>query len=186
MGNNRLASKCQANIGSKWVYKIKQEAEDGTTERYKARLVAKCYNQVKGLDFFDTFSLVAKLTTVRVLLAIASMHNWYLHQLDVNNAFLHGDLNEDVYMEVPEGVICMKENQVCKLKKSLYGLKQARTKWYKKLTSLLVKQGYNQSTSTYFLFTHNSENEFTALLVYMDDVILVGNSLKECLGRSSI
>ncbi|GAU39942.1 hypothetical protein TSUD_149520 [Trifolium subterraneum] len=152
-------------IGSKWVYKIKHKS-DGTVERYKARLVAKGYNQVEGLNFFDTFSPVAKLTSVRMLLAIASIKGWYLHQLDVNNAFLHGDLQEDVYMSIPDGVSCSKPHQ-------------ASRKWYEKLTSLLVREGNNQSSSDYSLFTLSHQGNFTILLIYVDDIILSGTSLDE-------
>jgi hypothetical protein len=97
----------------------------------------------------------------------------------VNNAFLHGDLQEDVYMKIPEGVTCTKSNMVCKLQKSLYGLKQASRKWYEKLTALLVREGYTQSTSDYSLFTLQKDHQFTALLVYVDDIILAGNSMAE-------
>jgi hypothetical protein len=152
---------------------------DGNVDRYKARLVAKGYNQVEGLDFFYTFSPVAKLTTVRLLLALSSINNWHLHQLDVNNAFLHGELQEDVYMEILDGVHCDNPNQVCKLQKSLYGLKQESRKWNERLTSLLLREGYEQSTADYSLFTLTKDANFTALLVYVDDIILAGNDLME-------
>jgi hypothetical protein len=112
-------------------------------------------------------------------LTIDATQNWHLHQLDVNNAFLHGDLQEIVYMKIPEGVICNKPNMVCKLQKSLYGLKQASRKWYEKLIALLIREGYTQSTSDYSLFTLQKDHNFTALLVYVDDIILAGNSMVE-------
>lgn len=162
-------------IGCKWVYKIKRNP-DGTVERYKARLVAKGFSQIEGVDYFDSFSPVAKLVTVRVLISIATMQGWELHQLDVNNAFLHGYLNDEVLMEVPQGYHKADVGQVCKLRRSLYGLKQASREWNAELCSTLLDFGLMQSKFDHCLFTMSVADGFLAMVVYVDDVLITGSS----------
>ena len=111
-------------LGSKWIFKRKMKA-DGTIEKYKARLVIKGYKQKEGLDYFDTYSPVTRITSIRMILAIAALRNLEVHQMDVKTAFLNGDLEEEIYMEQPEGCIVLgQEKKVCKLVKSSCGLKQ--------------------------------------------------------------
>ena len=137
-------------IGSKWVYKVKLKS-DRSLERYKALLVSKGFTQQYGIDFEETFSPVVKMTTIRCIFAVATNNKWPIYQLDINNAFLHGDLSEEVYMRMPEG-LPNPENKVCRLKKSLYGLKLALRQWLGKLVHELQFQGYSQSKNDYHLF----------------------------------
>ncbi|KAL0436865.1 UNVERIFIED_CONTAM: Retrovirus-related Pol polyprotein from transposon RE1 [Sesamum radiatum] len=163
-------------IGSRWVYKTKLN-QDGSIERYKARLVAKGYTQIEGVDFFDSFSPVAKTVTVRIFIAVATAFRWPLLQLDVNNAFLHGHLEEEVYMVPPEGYNKAHGGLVCRLKKSLYGLKQASRQWNVEFTTKLESYGFKQCPHDHCLFTLKKDSLFLALIVYVDDVLLTGNSL---------
>ena len=119
-------------IGCKWVFRKKYHT-NGTLNTFKARLVAKGYRQKEGIDYFDTFAPMARINSIRILFALASIHDLYVHQMDMKTAFLNGDLNEEIYMEQPEGfVLPGNEHKVCKLVKSLYGLKQAPKQWHHK------------------------------------------------------
>jgi hypothetical protein len=164
-------------IGCKWVYKVKKKA-DGTIDRYKARLVAKGYKQRYGLDYEDTFSPVVKAATIRLILSLAVSRGWSLRQLDVQNAFLHGFLEEEVYMHQPPGFTDPKHPDfVCKLNKAIYGLKQAPRAWYARLCSKLIALGFTPSTSDTSLFYFNKDGITVFILVYVDDIIVASSSV---------
>jgi histone deacetylase 1/2 len=163
-------------IGCKWVYKIKRKS-DGRIERYKARLVAKGFKQIYGIDYEDTFSAIVKAAAIRLVLSIAMSRNWCLRQLDVTNAFLHGYLEEDVYMRQPLGYEDKaKLNYVCKLDKALYGLKQAPRAWYSRLCGKLQSLGFVPSKADTSLFFCKKGNHVIFRLVYVDDIIVASSS----------
>ncbi|KAE8725434.1 Indole-3-acetic acid-amido synthetase GH3.17 [Hibiscus syriacus] len=168
-------------ISCKWVYKIKRRP-DGSIERYKARLVARGFSQQYGLDYDETFSPVAKLTTVRVLLALAANKDWNLWQMDVKNAFLHGELDREIYMTQPMGFQSQDHPEyVCKLRKALYGLKQAPRAWYGKIAEFLTKSGYSVTPADSSLFVKANEGKLAIVLVYVDDLIITGDDEAEIL-----
>ena len=110
-------------IGCKWIFKKKLNL-DGSIDKYKARLVAKGFTQKQNIDYFDTYAPVTRISSIRILIALASIYKLYIHQMDVKTAFLNGDLEEEIYMVQPEGCVVLDQgNKVCKLLKSLYGLK---------------------------------------------------------------
>ncbi|KAL0539558.1 hypothetical protein IC582_023774 [Cucumis melo] len=159
-------------VGCKWVFTLKYKA-DGTLDRHKARLVAKGFTHTYGVDYSETFSPVAKLNTVKFLLSIAVNKDWLLYQRDVKNAFLNGDLVEEVYMSPPPGFEAQFGQQVSKLRKSLYGLKQSPRAWFDRFTTFVKSQGCSQGHSDHTLFTKVSETrKIATLIVYVDDIIL--------------
>ena len=138
-------SKGKRVVGCKWVYQKKEAISEKDTEKYKARLVAKGYSQKEGINYNEIFSPVVKHTSIRIILAMVARYNLELEQLDVKTAFLHGDLEEDIYMAQPEGFKeAGKEDCVCKLKKSLYGLKQSPQQWYKRFDSFMIQKGFTR------------------------------------------
>jgi hypothetical protein len=164
-------------IGCKWVYKIKQDS-NGNIIKYKARLVAKGYTQKQGIDFSETFAPTVKYNTIRLMIAIAALKGYSITQLDISNAYLHADIDEDIYMEQPEGF--KKENKgeklYCKLRKSIYGLKQSARNWNSLLDKWFKSNGFIQSIKEPCLYTHNKDGIYLALAIYVDDIIIISNN----------
>ena len=170
-------------ITGKWIFTFKPGYKE-VAPRFKARFVARGYSQIYGLDFVDTYSPVVKHYSLRAVLAIAAAKNLEMIQLDIKTAFLNGDLQEEIYMEQPEGfVIPGKEKHVCRLLKSLYGLKQASRAWNQKFHAFIVKFGLTQSKAdpcVYFRHQRQGEadEEFTVLIIYGDDGIIFSSREK--------
>uniref|UniRef100_A0A803PU39 Integrase catalytic domain-containing protein n=1 Tax=Cannabis sativa TaxID=3483 RepID=A0A803PU39_CANSA len=162
-------------IGCKWIFRVKLN-EDGSVNRYKARLLAKGFHQQAGFDFSESFIPVVKVVTIQVVLTVAITNEWTIRKLDINNDFLNGDLHEKIYMEQPPGFVDPKyPNYVYKLNKALYGLKQAPRAWFEKLSNVLVQHGFQFSKANQSLFLKYSKTSCIYILAYVDDILVKGS-----------
>lgn len=162
-------------IGCKWIYKTKRGV-DGKIDKYKARLVAKEYSQQEGIDYNETFSPVSTKDAFRVLMALVAHFNLELHQMDVKTAFLNGDLEVDIYMFQLEGFIC-DDKKVCKLNKSIYGLKQSSRKWNLKFDSVITKFGFEENQLDECVYSKISGSHYISLILYVDDILLASSNV---------
>ncbi|KAM2628105.1 hypothetical protein TB2_001483 [Malus domestica] len=168
-------------IGCKWVYAKKEYADEKSNVRFKARLVSKGYAQKKGIDYNEIFSPVVKHSSIRIMLALVAQYDLELVQLDVKTAFLYGDLNEEIYMCQPDGYIVKgNENLFCKLKKSLYGLKQSPRQWYLRFDKFMRGQNYSRSQYDHYVyFKKLQDGSFIYLLIYVDDMLIASKNVEE-------
>jgi hypothetical protein len=161
-------------VRCRWVYRTKS-AMDGPIRKYKVRLVAKGFQQVHGIDYDEAFALVAKMDSIRLTISIAASKGWEVHQMDVKNAFLHGDLSEEIYKEQPQGFM-QDSYLVCGLKKSFYGLKKALTTWYAKIDSYLLSQNFVRCKSDPNFYMLRTVDSLLLLILYVDDLLITGCS----------
>ncbi|KAD4982105.1 hypothetical protein E3N88_18776 [Mikania micrantha] len=164
-------------LGCKWIFKKKMKV-DGSIDKFKARLVIQGFRQKEGIDYFDTYTPVARISTIILLIALGAIHNLVIHQMDVKTAFLNGDLDEEIYMKQPEGfVLPGNEHKVCKLVKSLYGLKQAPKQWQQKFDDVVLSSGYvlNQSDKCVYSKFDNS-GKGVIICLYVDDMLIFSTS----------
>ncbi|GJX42891.1 retrotransposon protein, putative, ty1-copia subclass [Tanacetum coccineum] len=176
-------------VGSKWIFKKKTDM-DGIVHTYKARLVAKGYTQLYGVDYEETFSPVADIRAIRILISIAAFYDYEIWQMDVKTAFLNGYLDEDIYMVQPEGFVDPNHpRKVCKLQRSIYGLKQASRSWNKRFDEEIKRFGFDQNLDEPCVYQKASGSNVTFLILYVDDIIIMGNhipslqSVKDYLGK---
>ncbi|GAA0165602.1 transmembrane signal receptor [Lithospermum erythrorhizon] len=163
-------------VDCKWLFKVKQETNK---VRFKAKLVAKGFTQKEGIDYAEIFAPVVKFTTVRIMLVLVAHFNWELKQMDVTTAFLHGDLDKNIYIHQPEGFVDPKlPDNVCLLKKALYGLKQSPRKWNIKFDNCMQSLKFKRSSSDHCLYFKNIDSVSVFLLLYVDDLLIVSPCLK--------
>ncbi|GJS25051.1 retrotransposon protein, putative, ty1-copia subclass [Tanacetum coccineum] len=164
-------------VGHKWLFKKKTDM-DGAVHTYKAHLVAKGFTQTLRIDYEETFSPFADIRAIRILIAIAAFYDYEIWQMDVKTAFLNGYLNEEVYIDQPEGFVNPKyPNRVCKLKRSIYRLKQASRKWNKQFDDEIKKFGFSQNRDEPCVYMKASESYVTFLILYVDDILIMGNNI---------
>ena len=162
-------------VGCKWVYKRKRGI-DGKVETFKARLVVKGYTQKEGIDYDEIFSLVAMVKSIRILLSIAAHYDYEIWQMNVKIAFLNGNLEEEIYMMQLEGFIAKnQEHMVCKLKRSIYGLKQASRSWNIRFDQAIKSFGFQQNLDKPFVYKRHRDKVVMFLVLYVDDILLIGN-----------
>ena len=164
-------------VGCKWIFTTKRDSK-GNLERYKARLVAKGFTQKDGIDYTETFSPVSKKDSLRIVLALVAHYDLELHQMDVKTAFLNGELEEEIYMDQPEGFVATgTENLVCRLRKSIYGLKQASRQWYIKFNDTILSYGFVEIIVDRCIYMKVSGSKFAILVLYVDDILIAANDM---------